>query len=201
MAELEIHQEHEHSADPLGKKVGIMAAVLAVLLAVVTIASHRTHTAAIMHKSKSNDQWAYYQATRVKLHTTEVGENMVHLLGAKGEDAEKMLAQYEGQKKKYEEQSEKIQEQAKGADEAGLPFQEGVHLSPEQDVGFAIHAQIVDLVARIRILRAYGGARADLRGDGVARCVRRQTCRRRCGRDRGRHGCRIGCRGRVGQIR
>src|ERR1035437_3015906 len=79
MAELEIHQEHEHEADPMGRKVGVMASVLAVLLAVVTIASHRTHTAAIIHKSGSNDQWAYYQATRVKLHTTEMGENMVHL--------------------------------------------------------------------------------------------------------------------------
>ena len=118
MAELEIHQEHEHGADPLGKKVGAMAAVLAVLLAVVTIASHRTHTAAIIHKSGSNDQWAYYQATRIKLHSTEMGENMVRLMGAKGEGAEKMLSQYEGQKKKYEEQSEKLQEQAKEKDEA-----------------------------------------------------------------------------------
>jgi hypothetical protein len=132
MAELEIHHEHEHDADPLGKKVGVMAAVLAVLLAVVTIASHRTHTAAIMHKSTSNDQWAYYQATRVKLHTTEVGENMVHLLGAKGEGSEKMLAQYDGQKKKYEEQSEKLQEVAKGADEAAEADE---HRALRYDVG------------------------------------------------------------------
>lgn len=118
MAELEIHHEHEHDADPLGRQVGVMASILAVLLAVVTIASHRTHTAAIMHKSSSNDQWAYYQATRVKLHTTEMGENMVHLLDAKGERADKMLKEYAGQKKKYEELSEKIQEQAKGADES-----------------------------------------------------------------------------------
>jgi hypothetical protein len=132
MAELEIHHEHEHDADPLGKKVGVMAAVLAVLLAVVTIASHRTHTAAIMQKSTSNDQWAYYQATRVKLHTTEVGENMVHLLGAKGEGSEKMLAQYDGQKKKYEEQSEKLQEVAKGADEAAEADE---HRALRYDVG------------------------------------------------------------------
>src|ERR1035441_1673606 len=120
MAELEIHQEHEHGADPLGRKVGVMAAALAVLLAVVTIASHRTHTAAIIRKSGSNDQWAYYQATRIKLRSTEMGENMVHLLGAKGEGGDKMLAQYAGQKKKYEEQSEKIQEQAKGVAGAAL---------------------------------------------------------------------------------
>jgi hypothetical protein len=118
MAELEIHHEHGHTADPMGQKVGVMASILAVLLAVVTIASHREHTAAIIHKSGSNDQWAYYQATRVKLHGTEMGENMVHLLGAKGEGAEKMLEEYAGQKKKYEELSKKIQEEAKGADEA-----------------------------------------------------------------------------------
>src|ERR1035441_8417586 len=114
MAELEIHQEHEHGADPVGRKVGVMAAVLAVLLAVVTIASHRTHTAAIIHKSGSNDQWAYYQATRIKLHSTEMGENMVHLLGAKGEGAEKM------------------QEQAKGADEAAEADE---HRALRYDVG------------------------------------------------------------------
>jgi hypothetical protein len=132
MAELEIHQEHEHGADPVGRKVGVMAAVLAVLLAVVTIASHRTHTAAIMHKSGSNDQWAYYQATRVKLHTTEMGENMIQLLGAKGEGAEKMLAEYASQKKKYEETSKKIQEEAKGADEAAEADE---HRALRYDVG------------------------------------------------------------------
>ena len=119
MAELEIHHDIEHHSDPLGQRVGVMASILAVLLAVVTIASHRTHTAAIIHKSGSNDQWAYYQATRVKLHTTEIGENMVHLLGAKGAaEPEKMLAGYESDRKKYEELSKKIQEQAKEADEA-----------------------------------------------------------------------------------
>ena len=52
MAELEIHHEEgEKHHDPLGQRVGIMAAVLAVLLAVVTIASHRTHTEAIIARS------------------------------------------------------------------------------------------------------------------------------------------------------
>ena len=117
MAELEIHHEGNES-DPMGKTVGVIAAVLAVFLAVVTIASHRTHTAAIMHKSSSNDQWAYYQATRVKLHSTELGQNLVTTFGGKNLAAEKMLKDYESQKKKYEELSKEIQEKARGADEA-----------------------------------------------------------------------------------
>jgi hypothetical protein len=117
MAELEIHHEG-HESDPMGKTVGVIAAILAVFLAVVTIASHRTHTAAIMHKSSSNDQWAYYQATRVKLHSTELGQNLVNLFGGKNQGAEKMLKDYESQEKKYEEQSKEIQEKARGADES-----------------------------------------------------------------------------------
>jgi len=132
MAELEIHHETEHHSDPLGQRVGIMASILAVLLAVVTIASHRTHTAAIIHKSGSNDRWAYYQATRVKLHTTEMGVNMVQLLGTKGENVDKIVADYQGQEKKYEELSKKIQEEARGADEAAEADE---HRALRYDVG------------------------------------------------------------------
>ena len=118
MAELEIHHEMEHEKDPIGKKVGVMAAILAVFLAIVTIASHRTHTAAIMHKSSSNDAWSYYQATRIKLHNSELGEKLVDLLGAKSEASGKLHADFATEAKKYEEQSKERQEAAKGADEA-----------------------------------------------------------------------------------
>jgi Domain of unknown function (DUF4337) len=118
MAELEIHHETEHEKDPLGQKIGIMASILAVLLAVVTISSHRTHTAAIIHKSKSNDAWAHYQATRVKYHSVELGENLVRVFGTKNESADKMLADYAAQKIKYEAQSKEIQEEATTDDEA-----------------------------------------------------------------------------------
>jgi hypothetical protein len=47
MSEIEIHPESEHAIDPAGQKVGVLAAVLAVMLAVVTIASYHSHTDAI----------------------------------------------------------------------------------------------------------------------------------------------------------
>jgi hypothetical protein len=116
MPELEIHHEHGHEPDPTGQKVGILAAVLAVGLAIVTITSHRAHTAAIIHKSTANDDWSHYQATRVKFHNLELGEQLVTVFGAKSDSAEKMLASYVTQKKKYEEQGKDIQGQAEAAD-------------------------------------------------------------------------------------
>jgi hypothetical protein len=119
MAELEIHHESEHAIDAAGQRVGILAAVLAVLLAIVTIASHRTHTAAIIHKANSNDAWQHYQSTRVKYHNLELGENLLAVIGARNDAADKMLADYKGQKKKYEKQADEISAEAQSAqDEA-----------------------------------------------------------------------------------
>jgi hypothetical protein len=115
MAELEIHHERENeAADPLARRVGVLAAVLAVLLAIVSIASHRTHTAAIIHKSTANDEWSHYQATRVKFHNLELGENLVNVFGAKGADASKMLADFAAQKKDYAGRAAEIQKKAEG---------------------------------------------------------------------------------------
>ncbi len=115
MAELEIHQETEHEKDPFGQRVGVLAAVLAVALAIVTIASHRTHTAAIMNKSTANDEWAYYQATKIKLHNVELGAQLAGLFGQK-EGAEAVLKVSEAQKQKYDKTAKEIQERAEKAE-------------------------------------------------------------------------------------
>ena len=114
---MEIHHESEHAIDPTGQSVGVLAAILAVLLAIVTIASHRTHTAAIIHKSSANDAWQHYQSTRVKYHNLELGENLLAVIGTQNEATEKMLADYKSQKKKYEKQQEEISAEAQKAQE------------------------------------------------------------------------------------
>ncbi len=117
MPELEIHHESEHAIDPTGQKVGVLAALLAVALAVVTIASHRTHTSAILHNSQANDAWAHYQSTRVKYHNLELGESLAGLLAAKEPAAAQMLDDTKQQMKKYEEQGKEIQAEARHGEE------------------------------------------------------------------------------------
>ena len=112
MAELEIHHEIEH-ADALGKKVGIIAAVLAVLLAIVTIVSHRAHTDAVLLKSEANDKWSYYQAKRIKFHSLELGEDLLNAMPEKNPEAAKMLARYTSEKKRYTKESAVAQDDAR----------------------------------------------------------------------------------------
>ena len=116
MAELEVHTEAE-GGDAFGKTIGVLAAVIAVLLAVVTIVSHRAHTDAVLMKSEANDKWSYYQSKRIKFHSLELGEDLVNVLGdSKNPAAQKMLEKYGSDKKKYAHDSDVAQQAAKDQD-------------------------------------------------------------------------------------
>jgi hypothetical protein len=112
MAEIEIKTEGGGS-DPLGQTVGVLAAVLAVCLAVVSIASHRAHTMAVVEKTEANDQWSFYQSKRIKFHSLELGSDLMGLLGRDKPGAEQILARYEAERKRYEKEGKELEEEAK----------------------------------------------------------------------------------------
>jgi len=82
----EIEVTPEHASDPMTRRVGILVGVVGILLSVVTIASHRAHTQAVIHRTESNDQWAFYQAKKIRESTTDVA---LTVLTALATDAEK----------------------------------------------------------------------------------------------------------------
>src|ERR1019366_1088538 len=116
MAELEIHTEVE-GADPLGKKIGVLASILAVLLGIVTIVSHRAHTDAVLFKSTANDKWSYYQSKRIKFHSLELGVDIMNALPTPTPQTAKTLERYEKEKARYTKESNEAQEDAKQTDE------------------------------------------------------------------------------------
>jgi hypothetical protein len=113
----EIELKPEHAADPNTRRVGILVGVVGILLSVVTIASHRAHTNAVIHRTESNDQWSYYQAKKIRENTTEVA---ITLLGALGADAAKsapVIAKLDEQRKKYSDDAKEISKDAKAKDD------------------------------------------------------------------------------------
>jgi hypothetical protein len=118
MSELLSHEHEVSHNDHAGRRVGIIASILAVALTIVTIASHRTHTRAIMDKSAANDAWSYYQSTRIKYHSVELGLNLLDALGGKSDATAKARKDYQAQHKKYEAQSDSMQHKAEEADHA-----------------------------------------------------------------------------------
>ncbi len=116
MAELEVHTEVE-GGDPFGKKIGVLASILAVLLGIVTIVSHRAHTDAVLFKSEANDKWSFYQAKRIKFHSLELGVDLLNAMTARSATADLTLARYEKEKQRYTRESQEAQDDARKMDE------------------------------------------------------------------------------------
>ncbi len=112
MAELEIHHAHHHGDDPIGPRVGLIAGIIGVVLAVVTIASHREHTAAVIFKTESNDQWSYYQAKKIRETSLGVGADLIEVLAGESPKAAATQAKMKQDRDRYQHESEDIKKEA-----------------------------------------------------------------------------------------
>ncbi len=105
------HEAH-HTEDPWAKRVGLLAALLAIGLTLVTIASHRTHTHGIVARAEANDSWAYFQSKRIKHHTVELGLDLIAAQPVKTEASEKLVEKYTAEKERLAKDAEKIKKEA-----------------------------------------------------------------------------------------
>ena len=113
----EIEVTPEHAADPNTRRVGILVGVVGIFLSVVTIASHRAHTEAVIHRTEANDQWSYYQAKKVRENTEEVALALMQSLGSDAARTDAVAHKLEAARAKYASDAEKIQEDARAKDE------------------------------------------------------------------------------------
>src|SRR6476620_4600941 len=107
MSEVEI--PHAHEVDAFGKRVGVAVAVIGVVLSVVTIASHRQHTSAVVYRTEANDQWASYQAKKIREYQASVGTTVVTALGTDPDKVAAGLKDLAAQRTKYEHDAAEIQ--------------------------------------------------------------------------------------------
>ena len=116
MAEVEIHTAHGAHADGFGQAVGILVGIIGILLAVVTILSHREHTAAVVHKTEANDQWAYYQAKKIREHSAQVGAGLLTALGSDASKAAAVIAKFTQDSERYAKEADQISTVARERD-------------------------------------------------------------------------------------
>jgi uncharacterized protein DUF4337 len=114
--EVEIHTEHAAGGDGFGQSVGILVGVIGILLAVVTILGHREHTAAVVHRTEANDQWAYYQAKKIREHTAETAGSLLEVLASDPQKAAPVAARLQQDAARYAKDAEGIQKVAEDRD-------------------------------------------------------------------------------------
>jgi hypothetical protein len=98
--------------------VSFTMAILAVLVAIATLLSHRAHTEEVLLQNKATDQWGYYQAKNIRRHTMEQLDELLKVVPLKDSAAaEAFVKKNEAAIDKSKGDQDKIQEEAKGLEE------------------------------------------------------------------------------------
>jgi hypothetical protein len=109
----EFAEQMEKGGDAALKHISLAISVLAVLVAMVTVLGHRTHTQAILLQSRSGDQWNQYQAKKIRqvqsANTVDILESQPN---ASSELVQKKIAGHQAHIEKWNEDLKEEQEKA-----------------------------------------------------------------------------------------
>ncbi len=111
--ELQEHAEHAKD-DPTLAPISVTMAVLAVLVAVITLLGHRAHTEEVVLQAKSSDQWAYYQAKNIRRHEDEIFVDQIFLEPTTDAAAQaKLRDKYSSEAARYKDEQKEIEDKAR----------------------------------------------------------------------------------------
>jgi hypothetical protein len=110
--ELQEHAEHAKH-DPTLVPVTVTMAILAVLVAVITLLGHRAHTEEVVLQAKSSDQWAYYQAKNIRRHQDELFLDMTAVQPTSdAAELAKQREKYSSEVARYKDEQKQIEDTA-----------------------------------------------------------------------------------------
>lgn len=113
LTELQEHAEHAKH-DPTLAPISVTMAMLAVLVAVITLLGHRAHTEEVVQQAKASDQWAYYQAKNIRRHTDELFTDLTSIQATTDAAAlAKLREKYSGEAARYKDDQKEIEDKAK----------------------------------------------------------------------------------------
>jgi hypothetical protein len=89
-------------------------AVLAVVVAVITLLGHRAHTEEVVLQAKASDQWAYYQAKNSREHEDELFADFSSSVASKDAvELDKFREKSAQEAERYKQEKGEIQDEAK----------------------------------------------------------------------------------------
>jgi Domain of unknown function (DUF4337) len=110
MSAAEELEEHVHHAkEPFDRFVAGTMAMIAALLAIVSVLGTHYNTEKLLSQQLGSDQWSFYQAKNIRRYAAEVARDL--LLQVKADP--KPLARYEKDIARYQKDMDGIQEKAR----------------------------------------------------------------------------------------
>jgi hypothetical protein len=115
--ELQEQAEHAEGSNAL-RPVALTMTILAVLVAVVTVLGHRTHTEAVLSQDRATDQWGEYQAHKIRANEAKLTSELLSVVTIANQDrAHELVKGYTEDKEKKAEEIKEDMEKAKGLEE------------------------------------------------------------------------------------
>lgn len=94
--------------------ISLAISILAVLVAMVTVLGHRSHTEAVLSQAKASDKWNEYQAKKIRSTQVDGEINLLSLQpNSNAEAVEKQIAKDRAYQEKSKEDTTELQKQAK----------------------------------------------------------------------------------------
>ncbi len=110
MSATEELEEHSHHArEPFDKRVAATMAIIAAVLAVVSVTGHILTTEELLTQGKAADTWAQYQAKSIRRFSAEATKDL--LAAGKAEAA--LVDKYAKTSARYKAESDEIQQEAR----------------------------------------------------------------------------------------
>lgn len=107
-AEEELQEQSKEAREPFDRRVAATMALLAAVLAVVSVLGHIMTTEELLSQQRASDQWAYYQAKSIRRYQSEVARD---LFGGMKLDAQSR--QYQQNADQYRSDTDEIQKEAR----------------------------------------------------------------------------------------
>ncbi|HVB58672.1 MAG TPA: DUF4337 domain-containing protein [Candidatus Acidoferrales bacterium] len=117
MQELQEHAEHA-AHEPSLAPVTVTMAILAVLVAAVSLLGHRADTEELLLQTKATDQWAFYQAKDIRRRSYEVLLDEIPLFTVQNPaQAQQIRDKYKSEVALYAKQQSDIEAEARKAEQ------------------------------------------------------------------------------------
>ena len=84
MEEQELADVSEQAHGKTGRTIGLTMAIVAALLASITLMGHRLHTEQTLQQTKAADGWAFFQAKNIRSHIYATDATLAELIGPQG---------------------------------------------------------------------------------------------------------------------
>ena len=159
----ELKEHAEHASEPFDKRVAASMAVIAAVLAIVSVLGHIKTTEELRMQQKAADEWAHHQAQRIRVYQADSTAEVLRALRAPSAD------KFVQDRQHFKEDADQSQEKAQDFDhESDLAGRHALRLElGEVFLEVAIVFASLAILSK-RELMWYGGIAAGAAGAEIA---------------------------------